>query len=295
MAINHKNEVKMRLRMIIGLLLGLLLWGCESDHAELQPSTWAETRERGEGVIELVYVPSDGFSYEDEEGRLTGVTIELVHDFVEFVNREYDVDVMIQTKAIESFSEFYNYVKESESGVFGVANVTITEQRKEEMQFSPPYMTNIATLITHADVEEIAELDEISDRFPELDALAFEGTLHELRLRRMIDEFLPEAVIKFAHSNNEIIERVSKENRYFAYVDIYNYWRANERGDPLRRHAAGDEASEQFGVISPVNSDWGEVMDQFFESDGGYIRSERYRWLMREHLGEDLAELLLGE
>jgi len=292
---NHKNGVKMRLKTIIGLLTGLLLWGCAADRGEVEPMSWAEVLERGEGVVELAYVPSEGFSYEDEEGRLTGVTIELVRDFVEFVNREYDVEVIIQPKPIESFSEFYNYVKGSESGVFGVANVTITEERREELQFSPPYMTNIATLITHSDVEEIAGLEEISDRFIGLDALAFEGTLHEVRLRRIIEDLIPEAGIEFAHSNNEIIERVSEVNRHFAYVDIYNYWRAIERGEPLRRHAAGDEASEQFGVISPADSDWGEVMEQFFESDGGYVRSERYRALMEKHLGEELAELLLGE
>ena len=285
----------MRLKVIFGLLLGMLFLGCASDNSEVEPSSWADVRDRGEGFIELAYVPSEGFSYEDEEGRLTGVTIELVRDFVEFVNREYDVSVILRTKAIGSFTEFYNYVRESDSGVFGVANVTITEQRREELQFSPPYMTNIATLITHSDIEEISAFDEIPDRFAGLDALAFEGTLHEVRLRKILEDWIPEAGIEFAHSNGEIIERTSEGNRFFAYVDIYNYWRALERGEPLRRHAAGDEASEQFGVISPVTSDWSEVMDQFFEHNSGYIHSERYRSLMKKHLGEELTELLLRE
>lgn len=283
----------MDLKKGLYLMFLFLLWACAADDAEIKSTSWADVQSQGEGEITLVYVPSDGFSYEDEEGRLTGVTIELVRDFVEYVNQEYDVNITIDYKAIESFSDFYNYVVESESGVFGVANVTITEARKEVLQFSPPYMTNIATLITHSDVEGISEMDNLSERFIGLDALAFEGTLHEVRLKRIIDELIPEAGIDFAHSNNEIIERVSEENRYFAYVDIYNYWRAIERGEPLRRHSVGDEASEQFGVISPVDSDWAEVMDQFFGKEGGYVVSERYRTLMREHLGEELAALLI--
>lgn len=283
----------MDLKRGIYFLFLFILCGCTADDAEIKSSSWSDVRSQGEGVITLVYVPSEGFSYEDEEGLLTGVTIELVRDFVEYVNQEHDVDVTIHYKEIESFSDFYNYVVESDSGVFGVANVTITEERKEELQFSPPYMTNIATLITHSDVEEISGLENLSELFIGLDALAFEGTLHEVRLRRIIDELLPEAGIEFAHSNNEIIERVSEENRYFAYVDIYNYWRAIERGEPLRRHSAGDEASEQFGVISPTGSDWGDVMNQFFEKKGGYTESERYRSLMREHLGKELAALLI--
>lgn len=295
LSMNHKYGVIMSLKTIFGLLCVLFFLSCTSEYLEVEPSSWAEVREQGEGVIELAYVPSEGFSYKDEGGRLTGVTIELIRDFVEFVNREYDVNVILRTQAIGSFTEFYNYVKESDSGVFGVANVTITEQRREELQFSPAYMTNIATLITHLDIEEISVFEEIPERFAGLDALAFEGTLHEVRLRQIIEDWNPEAGIEFAHSNGEIIERTSEGNRYFAYVDIYNYWRAVERGEPLRRHAAGDEASEQFGVISPVTSDWGEVMNQFFESDGGYIQSGRFRSLMREHLGEELAELLINE
>lgn len=283
----------MELRKGIYFLLLILLCSCTTDETEDLSSAWSDVQSQGEGVITLVYVPSDGFSYEDEKGRLTGVTIELVRDFVEFVNQEYGVEVSLQTKAIESFTDFYNYVVESESGVFGVANVTITEARKEELQFSPPYMTNIATLITHSDVEEISDMEGLSERFIDLDALAFEGTLHEVRLRRIINELLPEAGIEFAHSNNEIIEKVSDENRYFAYVDIYNYWRAIERGESLRRHSVGDEASEQFGVISPLDSDWDEVMNQFFENEGGYVGSERYRTLLSEHLGEELAALLI--
>lgn len=277
----------------IYLMFLFLMCGCMATDDEIRTSSWADVQSEGEGVITLVYVPSDGFSYTDEEGDLTGVTIELVRDFVEFVNQKHGVDITLQTKAIESFSEFYNYVVHSDPGVFGVANVTITEARRAELQFSPPYMTNIATLITHSAIEEISEFENLSEMFIGLDALAFEGTLHEVRLRRIIEELIPVAGMEFARSNNEIIERVSKESRYFAYVDIYNYWRAIERGEALRRHSAGDQASEQFGVISPAGNDWEEVMNQFFENEGGYILSERYRALMREHLGEELAALLI--
>jgi len=257
-------------------------------------ATWSDVEQDGHGTITLAYVPSEGFSYTDDEGRLTGVTIELMRDFTEFVNSSYDVEIEMVTIPIERFSEFYDFVKHAEGGVFGVANVTITEQRADELAFSPSYMTNIATLVTHSDVPEISSFNEIGERFHGLDALAFEGTLHEVRLQDIVNTQIPDASIKYAHSNSEIIERVASENRYFAYVDIYNYWRAADRGKPLKRHAAADEASERFGVIMPRNSDWEPLMVEFFEHDGGYIHSLRYRELMEEHLGKELADLLLG-
>lgn len=280
--------------LMIILTVTFALSACNNETEEQnKQQTWEEVQLSGDGTVTLVYVPSEGFSYENEEGRLTGVTIELFRDFISWVNEEYAVELEAEMRAIESFSDFYGTVRDGSDGLFGVANVTITEDRRQELQFSPSYMTNIATLITHSERDEIGSMDDVASEFVGLDALAFEGTLHEVRLQQIVDNHLPEAEIAFAHSNNEIIERVAESDSYFAYVDIYNYWRASQEGAPLLRHAAGDEASEQFGVIMPLNSDWGPLMREFFEHDGGYLQSERYRYLMETHLGSELADLLL--
>jgi len=284
------------MKFIYTIFMLAMIPACAADQEIISQnaSTWHEVQQRGYGTVTLAFVPSDGFSYTDTDGNLTGVTIELVRDFIRYVNKAYDVNIEINYYPVDNFSAFYNHVKEAESGVFGVANVTITENRRSELQFSPPYMTNIATLITHSDIPEIKSFDEIPDTFTDLRALAFEGTLHQDRLENIRTEYLPDNDIVFAHSNHEIIERTSAENRYFSYVDIYNYWRAAERGAPLRRHVAGDESSEKFGIIMPLDSDWEGVMEEFFEHNGGYIQSNRYRELMNLHLGEGLAGLLLG-
>lgn len=278
------------------LIISLLLTSCgrSSDDPVLN-NTWEDVQQMGGGTVTLMYVPSDGFSYTDEDGRLTGVTIELVRDFIDFVNIQYDLGVTIHYEPIEQFTSFYETVRDTSGGVFGVANVTITEERKTELAFSPPYMTNIATLITHSDIPEISGFDEILQAFSNLKALAFEGTLHQDRLEKIVEQYLRETEMVFAHSNNEIIERTSSANSYFAYVDIYNYWRALNSGAPIQRHSAGDEASEQFGVIMPLNSDWHHLMDRFFYDEGGYLNTDRYRYLMETHLGEELANLLLDQ
>lgn len=278
-------------------VLTIILFGCsgpdQTDNNE--PGSFESVLESGADFVELAYVPSEGFSYINEKGDLTGVTIELFRDFIGFVNREFDLNIDIRFKPIESFTGFYEYVRDADPGIFGVANVTITESRKEELGFSPPYLTNIATLITHSDVEPVHEMSDLTGRFEGLDILAFEGTLHEERLRIIHESYLPEAEIYFAHSNREIINRTAEVNRYVAYVDIYNFWRAAEQGVSVTRHPAGDEASEQFGVIYPSENDWGDVVTAFFEYEGGYINSERYRVLLITHLGEELAELLIEQ
>ncbi len=275
---------------IVSLCMILFFVSCVSDRQ--QADDWMTVVSNGKGKITLYYVPGDGFNYYDENNILTGVTTEIFRDFVKWVNDEYGYEITVHFEEILSWRDFYATVMHSESGTFGMGNVTISDERRAEIDFSPPYMTNIAVLITNEETDELSELKNIPDEFAQLRALAFEGTLHEDRIKRIRDRYYPDLHIDYAYSNNEIIEAVASDNRYFAYVDVYNYWRAREAGMLLRRHTTGDEPSEQFGYILPRNSDWTPVITQFFNEGDGYLNSERYREIMTEHLGRGLADLL---
>ena len=65
-----------------------------------------------------------------------------------------------------------------------------------------------------------------------------------------------------------------------------------EEGAELRRHPVADDASEEFGVIMPLDSDWAGIMKAFFEENEGVRETAWYRHLLEEHLGAELARLL---
>ncbi len=239
-----------------------------------------------------MYVPSSGFAYHDDDGELTGVTVELLRDFATFVERERGIEVEIDWVEEPEWATFYQMVRESSGAVFGIGNVTITEARRDELQFSPPYLNNVAVLVTHDNVPELSSMDEIGEAFQGLTGLPYPGTLHEERLLAIRDEHLPEMPTREVSSNDELVGLLASGDGYFGYIDVYNYWRARSAGHALRRHEVGDDASEQFGVIFPLDSEWGPDIEAFFHEGEGYTASERYRSLLEEHLGEELATLL---
>ncbi|HSJ24937.1 MAG TPA: transporter substrate-binding domain-containing protein [Longimicrobiales bacterium] len=253
--------------------------------------SWAAVSQTGSGAIRVLYVPAGGFAYRDADGRLTGVTVELMRHFAAWVGDEHGVSVEAEFVEEQDWRTFYNRVRDAGPGVFGVGNVTITEARRDELRFSPSYLTNVAVLISHEDVPELRRLEDADVAFQGLDALAFEGTLHETRLRELRDTHVPDAGVVMASSNDEILERVAARG-HFAYIDAYNFWRARDAGAPLRRHTVGDDPAEEFGVIMPLGTDWGELMDRFFQRDGGYRGTAEYRELLVRHLGEPLTRAL---
>ncbi len=264
----------------------------EEQHAD-KGDPWAEVLEKGHGTLKALYVPAEGFAYRDEEGTLTGITVELIRDLAAYLNEKHDVALNIAFEKEEDWSVFYRRIVNGGDGLIGFGNVTITEERKNELVFSPPYLNNIASLITNQDVPELNNFEELASTFEGMKALAFEGTLHEKRLKKLVKNHFPGAKLHFATSNDEIVERVSENKTYFAYIDLYNYVRASNRGRPIKRHSIGDDSAEQFGYVMPLGTTWDEVIEQYFMHNAGLTESTRYRHIMEEHLGKDLATLLI--
>lgn len=263
--------------------------------APVATTRFAEAQQTGQADIAFFFVPSSGFAYRNDEGDLTGVTVELLRDFAGHVAETHGIDLDVQWIEEPLWADFYGYVRDSEGGVFGIGNVTITEARRDELDFSPPYLQNVAVLVTHEDVPELIALEEIGSAFAGLTALRYPGTLHEARLEALRDEHFPAMAFQPVASNDELVSTLAAGPETFGYIDVYNFWRAREAGRPLRRHAVGDDADETFGVIAPQGSDWTPVLTEFFEADGGYIESARFQGLMRQHLGDELATLLSGQ
>jgi ABC-type amino acid transport substrate-binding protein len=255
--------------------------------------TLSEARDAGRAELAFFFVPSSGFAYRDDGGHLTGVTVELLRGFATWVGRTEGLDVEVTWIEEPLWADFYGYVRDSRGGAFGIGNVTITEARGEELDFSPPYMQNIAVLVTHEDVPELGSMEEISRAFAGLTALRYPGTLHEARLMEIRDTRFPAMTSREIASNDELVAGLAAGPSTFGYIDIYNYWRAREAGQPLRRHPVGDDAAETFGVILPDNSDWTPLMAAYMEEIGGAEGPTLAR-LLREHLGNELADLLSG-
>ncbi len=252
-------------------------------------ATYSEAAE-----LRVLYVDSTGWAYRDEAGELTGVTVEIMRRFAEWSHDEHQRALALEFVEERDWSTFYQRVRDASGGVFGLGNVTITETRRQELAFSPPYVTNVAVLISHHDVEPVDDRANLALGFANLSALAFAGTLHETRLRELAERHWQGMPLEFSGSNDDIIARAA-DGTHFAYIDAYNYYRARQNGAPLHHHPAFDDPGEEFGIIMPLDNDWQPLLAEFFHADGGLLSRTWYRELLSYHLGAEVAEILLGQ
>ncbi len=255
--------------------------------------SWNLVKSQGKGTITMAYVETPGFVYNDQTGKVTGICIDIMNDFVKYVNESRKVKLEVKLVGDgTNFKGMYEKVKNSSEGVFGLGNITITEERKKEIKFSPPFINNFAILITQPSVPTLLKLEDLPKTFANLTAFTAKGTLNERRINELKKKYFPDMKINLLSTSQETFEKITSESNGFAYLDVAFYLEAMKERKSLKRHPVGDIAAEQFGFIMPMNSDWFPLLDEFFKANGGYTNSPQYKNILTKHLGLTGLKLL---
>ncbi|MEL7002121.1 MAG: transporter substrate-binding domain-containing protein [Bacteroidota bacterium] len=279
-----------RLRLV-GALFFML--GSMPLMAQYQGDSWAKSKSNGAGSVSLAYVETPGFVYKDNGGNLTGICVDIMQDFANYVKEKKGVNLnMNYVGDGSSFSTMYNSVKDSKGGVFGLGNITIRESRKKEVKFSPSFITNFAILVTQKNVGSFTNWSDVPKTFSGLTAITVKGTTNEKRLLDLKKKYYPGMKVSYTSSSPEALEKVLSDPKLFSYLDLAFYLDAVQRRKPIKRHPIGDQSSEQFGFTMPLSSDWQPLMNEFFNANGGYVNSMAYKKIIRKHLGDTGVKLL---
>lgn len=254
--------------------------------------TWAEAQENGEAEITAVYLEEDSFAY-TVDGELTGVEIDIFEQFATWLKNSKGVDLSINYVKETGFNTFYNMVEESSGGVFGLGSVTILERRREEVQFSEPFINNIAVLVTHESAPDLGSMEEISRVYDDMVGIAPVGTTLEGYMEDLKAQYYPNLTINRINSHQDVLKNIIANPKSFAYMDLSMFWPAyKKQGEPIKRQAVGDLSAEQFGFIMPLDSDWSGVIDEFFSIGGGYRSTSAYRSILMKNLGTEVLQML---
>lgn len=259
----------------------------------LMGDSWEKASAAKSGKIVAVYLEEDAFAYIDAKGNLTGIEVDIFEHFVNWVKNAKGVNLQVEYIGDKSFSGFYNAVQNAEDGVFGLGTITILERRATEVKFSPPFINNIALLVTHNSVGELSSMGQIATAFAGKKAIVAKGSTLEGYMREVKAKYHPNLVIELADSQIEAMDKVAVDPSYFAYLDLSIYWPGVQgRKLPIKRHAVGDLSQETFGFIMPLKTSWQPVITEFFNLGNGYRSNPAYKNILLRHLGPEVTKML---
>jgi putative glutamine transport system substrate-binding protein len=203
------------------------------------------------------------------------------------------IKVKIEYRPYEDFAKFYAATKASGNGTFGIGNITITEARKKEVRFSPPFISNTTVLLTHNSVPTLRKMELIGKDFAGMTAYTVKGTTNAQRIEMLKKQYMPEMQIKYLNSSIDAIQSVAQDPKGFTNLDFVYYNDAIRDKMPIKRHPVGDFNAEEFGIMMPMASDWQPAIQDFFAAEGrNYRNSAEYRASLNVHLGESAVRLL---
>ena len=260
--------------------------------AQIRGDQFESAKKRGKASLTYVYNNATDFAKANEQGKVQGVLIDLMEEFQTFVKSQYAIEVDVEFEEIEqsNFSKFLTVVRDSEGGVFGLSNASISEKRMKFLQFSEPFINNITVLVTHSSVPTITDLRQLRQVSNGMKAFSVTSSIYLPRLERIKSDHYPEMQIEFFNSGLGVMEALTNDQEAFAIIDLLYYLSFYKQGFPVKRHSIGDEQGDAFGIIMPKNSDWKPVLDEFFAS--GFLKSAKYREIISNHLGKSAVRLV---
>lgn len=253
-----------------------------------QTNTWAEVSQKKSGTLTIHYLEQHPFCYKDKSSKLTGIEIDIMNEFVKWLKDKKDVSVKIQYKSYNKFNDVYQAIKmNNDAASFGLATVTVTPERSQEIDFSAPYLKNKSLLVSSGTVPTLLKVDEIAQKFANLTAVTVKNSVHEHDIQVIKEKYLPNLNIEYVDAPMQVLQKLASDKKYFGYVDIITYWDfvKNNPKAYVKIQRASIISNESFGFILPKNSDWTPVINEFFEAGFGFTATKMYRSILEAHLG----------
>lgn len=149
--------------MRINLFLLFLLSSLSIFAQKTEGDSWATVKANGSGTLAIIYYEQAGL-IQDVNGKQEGLCVEILKDFVDYVKTKHNKKITLQYVGKEPvFTNFLSTTQKS-INILGVTNVTITDERKKILKFTPPFISNPVVLLTHKEAPAVASFAELSKK-----------------------------------------------------------------------------------------------------------------------------------
>ncbi|HCW06479.1 MAG TPA: hypothetical protein DGG95_03830, partial [Cytophagales bacterium] len=251
--------------------------------------SWATVTSKGTGVLGVVYYPQAGLIYE-EGGKMKGVCAELLTEFSAFVQSKYGKKVEVKYLGAEEV--FSNFLKTCQTtpDILGVTNVTVTDERKKILKFTPAFLSNQETLITHKNAPAVENLSKISSVLNGYKAKVITGSVHVKYMEQLKKENFPSLTIEQGPSGPEILKEISTNPKLFTILDFTEYVDATRNRLPIKKQNVEIGAPQDLAFVMSKQSDWDKIWNEFLTPE--FRKSEKYRKIIANNLGGAYLSIL---
>lgn len=272
------------------LCLLLLFQAAIATASPWKADDWKQVLQHKKGEITVLWCDIEPFIYLRKDS-LTGVEYELMQGFPAFLKERYGVAVKINWVRMPTFESIYPAIKSSsQKGLFALSYFSITEERKKEVQFAPPYMPDLNVIVTGNDVPVYErDIDFIHDLGKMRGYTMRQSTMEE-DMKKLL-HYSPKTPLTVLPDDYAVMNQVAEYRNAFGYVPLSIYIVALQRGVKIKRQNVLTARREGLAAVYTQNSDWTEPVEAYFTSETCRMLIQR---LIHKHLGQEVAQIIMS-
>lgn len=252
--------------------------------------SWSTVKTKG-GTLTIIYYEQPRLIYKDAAtGKMKGVCADILDDFASFVQTKYGKKLEIKYAGKEQVFPSFISITQNTPNILGVTNVTITEERKKILKFTPSFMHSPLVMLTHTGAPNITSVEDIGTIMKDYGAMVIAGSTHVKIAEKIKKENAPGLKITLANSGTEVLKVLSSGSKTFSILELSEYIDATRRQLPVKRQNITFGNPEELAFIMAKQTDWDEPWNEFMTLE--YRKSVRYRKIIADNLGSNFLGLM---
>lgn len=251
-------------------------------------SSWRSIRSTGKGTIVVYWHPSMTVPSTGKEG-LDAAEHELILSFAKYLEKKHNVRIAVEWRQTKSFNEVLNSITSARNGTLGASSISITPERKEVLQFTPPFFPDISVLISHGGFPIAKTADDFSAIFRDAVIVTIPNTTLERELLLLKDGRGLKSDLIYVENGGQVLDRIQRTPNTFGYLDLPNFLRSLKSHTSVKRQYFYPLKLEGLSFVFPKDSDWDVPVNDYFTSEQFELDKHR---IITKYLGNDVTDLI---
>jgi signal transduction histidine kinase len=261
-------------------------------------SSWKEILTNKRGKVVILWTRLEPFIYKEIKGKdtlISGIEADLLKEFFKLISREYKVKIDLVWQEVPYFNQVLTLISQKKGCYVGAAAFSITEERKENVDFFLNYLPDISVMICNEAVPLYLDTNEFYKNAHKYVAYTAIGSTYEkdlLSLQKKIKELYPQTPpfeIRYAQETENLIDLISNNSKAFGYVDLPIYLQYYQKKYNIKRQFLFKNIREGNAFMLPKNHDWHEPIKRITNSAQFTLAKNR---VLKAYLGQKNLEVV---
>lgn len=250
-------------------------------------------RSQSQDTLQICYYNQNPYAYADGQ-TMKGLEVEIIQAYVNWLSEKKKMSLTLKFNPYSSFEDFYFSFKRVKGNRIGLGSVTINPERTKDIDFTTPYLKDVAFLITNGTSADIKNKNpnEIMQALGSMTAVTMNNTSLNKYVLDLKKEYLKDLTIQFEKDEKAILDDINRNPLHFGYVNSVTFWYYLRKYPQkfLKMHKVLSKSTQQLGFILPKESPHKALFDEFFAGPAGFKKSPEYKAILEKYLGTFMAQ-----